>query len=58
MKKAFRYIRHRVCRTIYYADWCPMENRKNYKKLILDFFACTIFATTSAAFFFILLTLA
>ena len=33
MKKLFRHIRHRICRSIYYADWCPMDNRKNYRKI-------------------------
>ena len=33
MKKLFRYIRYRICRNIYYADWCPMDNRKNYRKI-------------------------
>lgn len=30
MKKELRYIRYKICRNIYYADQCPMENRKNY----------------------------
>lgn len=30
MKRELRYIRYRICRNIYYADQCPMENRKNY----------------------------
>lgn len=33
MKKLFRYIRHRICRSIYYADYCPFENRKNYNNI-------------------------
>ena len=39
MKKLFRHIRHRICRNIYYADWCPMDNRKNYRKIFENFFA-------------------
>lgn len=31
--KAVRYIRYRICRSIYYADQCPMDNRKNYKEI-------------------------
>lgn len=31
--KLFRHIRHRICRTIYYADQCPNDCRKNYKAL-------------------------
>ena len=33
IKKELRYIRYRICRSIYYADQCPMENRKNYVNL-------------------------
>ena len=33
MKKLFRYIRHRICRNIYYADYCPIDNRKNYHQM-------------------------
>ena len=39
MKKLFKHIRFRICRNIYYADWCPMENRKNYRKIFENFFA-------------------
>ena len=39
MKKLFRNIRHRICRNIYYADWCPMDNRKNYRKIFENFLA-------------------
>ena len=33
MKKELRYIRYRICRNIYYADQCPMDNRKNYNNI-------------------------
>lgn len=33
MKKELRYIRYRICRNIYYADQCPMDNRKNYSTI-------------------------
>ncbi len=33
MKKELRYIRYRICRSIYYADQCPVENRKNYNNI-------------------------
>lgn len=39
MKKLFKHIRHRICRNIYYADWCPMDNRKNYSKIFENFLA-------------------
>lgn len=33
MKRELRYIRYRICRNIYYADQCPIENRKNYSNI-------------------------
>lgn len=39
MKKLFRYIRHRICRSIYYADYCPIDNRKNYHQMFENFIA-------------------
>ena len=33
IKKELRYIRYRICRDIYYADQCPMDNRKNYNNI-------------------------
>lgn len=33
MKKELRYIRYRICRNIYYADQCPVDNRKNFKEI-------------------------
>ena len=33
MNKAFKRIRHKVCRTIYYFDQCPFDNRKSYRKI-------------------------
>ena len=36
MKREFRYIRYRICRSIYYADQCPMDNRKNYSNIGRD----------------------
>lgn len=33
MKKELRYIRYKICRNIYYADQCPMDNRKNYNNI-------------------------
>ena len=39
MKKLFKYIRFRICRSIYYADCCPMENRKSYLKIFENFLA-------------------
>lgn len=33
MKKELRYIRYRICRSIYYADQCPNGCRKNYNNI-------------------------
>lgn len=33
IKKELRHIRYRICRNIYYADQCPVENRKNYSTI-------------------------
>lgn len=34
IKKELRYIRYRICRSIYYADQCPMDNRKSYSSIL------------------------
>ena len=39
MKKLFRYIRYRICLSIYYADYCPIDNRKNYLQMFENFIA-------------------
>ena len=39
MEKLFKYIRFRICRSIYYADQCPMDNRKNYRQMFENFIA-------------------
>ena len=56
MKKLFKHIRHRICRNIYYADWCPMDNRKNYRKIFENFLA-TLGLTLSSIVALILLFL-
>ena len=33
MKRELRYIRYRICRSIYYADYCPIDNRKSYSNI-------------------------
>lgn len=33
MKRELRYIRYRICRSIYYADQCPNDCRKNYNEI-------------------------
>ena len=39
VKRELRYIRYRICRNIYYADYCPMDNRKNYHQIFENFIA-------------------
>ena len=34
IKKELRYIRYKICRSIYYADQCPKENRRNVNNII------------------------
>ena len=33
IKRELRYIRYRICRSIYYADQCPNDCRKNYRNI-------------------------
>ena len=33
IKRELRYIRYRICRSIYYADHCPKDCRKNYSAI-------------------------
>lgn len=33
IKREFRHIRYRICRSIYYADQCPNDCRKNYNNI-------------------------
>ena len=39
MEKLFKYIRFRICRSIYYADQCPIDSRKNYRQMFENFIA-------------------
>ena len=39
VKRELRYIRFRICRNIYYADYCPIDNRKNYRQMFENFIA-------------------
>lgn len=57
MKKLFRHIRYRICRSIYYADQCPVENKKNYRRIITEFLlmmATSIIFTFLVAFFLLI----
>ena len=33
IRREFRHIRYRICRSIYYADQCPKDCRKNYNNI-------------------------
>ena len=39
IKREFRHIRYHICRSIYYADQCPIDNRKNYRQMFENFIA-------------------
>ena len=39
IKRELRHIRYRICRSIYYADHCPIDNRKNYRRMFENFIA-------------------
>lgn len=58
MKKELRYIRYRICRNIYYADQCPMDNRKNYKNIIKNFLMCFAFSIVCLGFSIVFILLA
>jgi len=53
-RRYFHYIRHRVCRYIYYFDACPKEFRKNYKALLLEGLACACLCIGAIIFFFLM----
>ena len=57
MKKGLRYIRYRICRSIYYADQCPVDNRKNFKKIAknIGMAFCLCFVCIAILFAFVLL---
>lgn len=45
IKKELRYIRYRICRSIYYADQCPHDYKKNYKEIMKNAVISTVFGT-------------
>lgn len=54
MKKLFKHIRYRICRSIYYADHCPADCRKNYKEIAVNACACFGLTLTAVTIFFLL----
>ena len=58
MKRELRYIRYRICRNIYYADQCPMDNRKNYKNIIKNFLMGFAFSIVYLSFGIVFILLA
>ena len=58
MKKTFKRIRRRICRSICYADSCPVDNQKNHLCSILKVcgtFGVSVFGAVALAwilFFF------
>lgn len=55
--KTLRYIRHRICRFIYYFDACPVGYRKDFKALVLEGLACGGLCIVGVAFFMMLAVL-
>ena len=58
IKKELRYIRYRICRSIYYADQCPMENRKNYVNLAKGLVNAVGISVVGLAVLFVLVLMA
>ena len=58
MKREFRYIRYRICRSIYYADQCPRDCRKNYHHIAKTIASAIAIAPFLLAFMIILIKLA
>ena len=53
IKRELRYIRYRICRNIYYADQCPMDNRKNRNNMKQNILAGLALALGGFAFMLI-----
>ena len=56
--KTLRYIRHRICRFIYYFDACPASYRKDYKALMLEGLACTALCVGGVLAFMLMVLMA
>ncbi len=56
--KTLRYIRHRICRFIYYFDACPVSYRKDFKALALEGLACAIFCVVGVLAFMLMALMA
>ena len=58
IKRELRYIRYRICRNIYYADQCPMDNRKNRNNMKQNILAGLALALGGFAFMLIAILMA
>lgn len=58
IKRELRYIRHRICRNIYYADHCPISYRRNYRKMASNLLGMICMCVAGLCFGFILMLMA
>lgn len=58
IKRELRYIRYRICRSIYYADQCPKDNRKNYSAMFNNLCVCALATAMVVALMFTFVLLA
>lgn len=58
MKRELRYIRYRICRSIYYADQCPNDCRKNYNNIGKNILSALAFGVVGFVALFVAVLLA
>lgn len=58
MKRELRYIRYRICRSIYYADQCPNDCRKNYNNIGKNILSALAFGVAGFVALFVAVLLA
>lgn len=58
MKRELRHIRYRICRSIYYADQCPNDCRKNYNNIGKNILSALAFGVVGFVALFVAVLLA
>ena len=58
LKKELRYIRYKICRSIYYADQCPADNKRNYVNLAKSALCAVAMCTAGFAMLFLFVLMA
>ena len=58
MRRELRYIRYRICRSIYYADQCPNDCRKNYNNIGKNILSALAFGVVGFVALFVAVLLA